>query len=351
MMRRKCLLFCLFCLTGFFVSCLYHPEAEDSSFFAPLQREVEFFSETDALDKNSFQTNSSLPLASPVLTSPVLTSPVLTSLVLTSALAEGEINSPSSSSKMPEALSIRSVHWPFKLPIPSSKHKILLAHDIFIAFFDLEKKFPSWLAYRLSPELVYGNLKLKRDYIPDPFLPKGSFLSYKDYKGASTCDKKATQGGYDKGHLAPLGSFKSSTKAWQANYLSNIVPQFRTLNQGPWRILEETVRSFVKKGAEVWILTGPLYGKEGVEKLAPCWKAAQGKIEEIPSHYWKIISRRIGSKIELCSFLMPQHIKNRKTSPERYIVPLSQIEEALDIHLKGTGKRAIKEACAFLFED
>ena len=252
-------------------------------------------------------------------------------------------------------LRIRSSHWAFDLPLQQRGDKILLIHDIFTVFFDLEKKFPVYLAYRLNPNLIYGSLKLKRDYVPDPALPEGSFLSYKDYTGASTCDKKAKQG-YDKGHLAPLGSFKGSNKAWQANYLSNIVPQFRSLNQGPWRILEETVRSFVKQGHEAWILTGPLYGQEGGEgdrdKLAPCWRAAQGKVEEIPSHYWKIIARQKGSKVEACSFLMPQHVRNRRVSPKRFIVPYSQIKTALGMSLfNGSGSRRVQEACGFLFDD
>ena len=252
-------------------------------------------------------------------------------------------------SKAAQNTIIRSKHWFGRLPLPKNNKNPLLIHDIFIISFDLEKKFPLWVAYHLSPMLVWGNLKEERKYVLDPLLSPAQSLSFKNYKGASNCDGKTS--GYDKGHLAPLGSFKASPFAYQAQYLSNIVPQRRALNQGPWKQLEERVRSFVKKGNEVRILTGPLYGKEGKNKLPPCWKAAQGQLRELPHSYWKIIAFRHQSQIKVCSFLMPQKIKSRKRKDhlQKYRVKLEEIEQKMGLDLLRDTKQPVQTDCSFLF--
>ena len=239
-----------------------------------------------------------------------------------------------------------SKHWFGKAPFLKNNRNPLLIHDIFILSFDLEKKFPSWIAYHLSPASMWGYLKEERKYVLDPFLSPTQSLNFRDYKGASNCDGKKT--GYNKGHLAPLGSFKASAQAYQAQYLSNIVPQTTNLNQGPWRKLEEKVRSFVKKGNEVRVLAGPIYGKEG-NKVPPCWKAAQGKLQEIPKAYWKIISFKHKSKINTCAFMMPQNIENRNDKIERYKVNLKSIQKETGLSFFKNIKRPVLQNCKFLF--
>ena len=233
---------------------------------------------------------------------------------------------------------IYSHHWWGALPHSEN----LLVHDIFIISFDSEKNFPDWVAYHLSPALVWGQLKAERKYKKDPLL--SSPLTYKDYAGASNCDGKLKGRGYHKGHLAPLGSFKGSAFSYQAQYLSNIVPQKRNLNQGPWRILEEKIRAFVKKGKEVKILTGPLYETS----LAPCWKAAQGKITQIPSSFWKLITFKDKSRIKICGFVMPQEVSIR-SKPKKYIQSLSDISSQTGLSFFQNHKaEKIKESCSFL---
>ena len=245
------------------------------------------------------------------------------------------------SSSLQDSPYIYSHHWWGKLPL--RKQDQILAHDIFMISFDRDKKFPAWTAYKLSPSLVWGHLKAERKYKEDPLLPQGSSLTYKDWKGASNCDGRNKQG-YDKSHLAPLGSFKFSVHAYQAQYLTNIVPQRRNLNQGPWRLLEEKVRAFVKRGHEVKILTGTLYRK----KIPPCWKAVQGKISQVPSHYWKLIGFQEKSKIKICSVLMPQDIGYRNIKPLKYKISLKKLEQELGFKLILKDKKGIKEDCRFL---
>jgi len=242
-----------------------------------------------------------------------------------------------------EAPSIHSHHWIGSLPLLKTKH-VLLVHNIFIVAFDLEKKFPAWLAYHLSPALVWGNLKEERKYVPDPLLYITPKITNKHYKGASHCDKKGK--GYQKGHLAPKASFKASPYNYQTQYLTNIVPQSKSLNLGPWKIMEKKVRNFVKKGNELQVLTGPIYGKEGKDKTPPCWKKAQGLWEEIPKAYCKIVILKNQSKIKSCSVLMSQ--KAVQHNVKKYIVKIKDIEQATNLKILSSMNKSPREKCDFL---
>ena len=234
---------------------------------------------------------------------------------------------------------IYSRHWDdFPVHGPGEETKsILLFHDLFVLSFNPETRFPDWIAYQLSPSLVWGFLQEDRSWKPDPLLPSFLSLSPKDYKGAS-------KWGYDRGHLAPKGSFKGSVFAYQAQYVTNLVPQKRNLNQGPWRILEETVRRVVLRGYSVRILAGPLYGGDAL----PIWPSAQGRLRQIPSGYWKIISMKSKGILNICSFIMPQNISSRKRALKKYRVNEAEIEKNTQLLLFENYKGRIKENCKFL---
>ena len=238
---------------------------------------------------------------------------------------------------------VYSPHWPFPLPLKNLNKYPMVSHHIFTLQFDFDTRFPVFVAYHLSPQILWGNLKSKRDYTLDPHIQKKG-LSYSDYKGASNCDKKGRAFGYDKGHLAPLGSFKASVYAYEAQYTSNIVPQKSDLNQGPWRIFEEKVRKFIKKGNEVSILTGPLYKKES-KKTAPCWKAAQSKIKEVPGAFFKVVLDLKNSKV--CSVIMPQ-TAHRRSPLKKFKTSISEIEKQSGLKIL-TLRKNLKENCSFLF--
>ena len=238
-----------------------------------------------------------------------------------------------------DSLLMYSRHWD-DLPIHQFKSEtknILLIHDLFVLSFNLDTRLPDWMAYQLSPSVVWGSLQEERKWKPDPLLPSSLSLTVGNYKGAS-------QWGYDRGHLAPKGSFKGSVFAYQAQYITNLVPQKRNLNQGPWRILEETIRQLVVKGHSVKILTGPLYG----ENPFPVWPSAQGLLRKIPSGYWKIISLKEKGTLNICSFIMPQEISSRKTALKKYVVKETEIEKRSHMQFFKNYKSRIKESCKFL---
>ena len=98
-----------------------------------------------------------------------------------------------------------------------------------------------------------------------------------DYKDANKILKT------DRGHQAPIASFRGTGKAKKTNFLSNITPQTSALNRGAWRSLENAVRNLARIRV-CYVVTGPLYEQE-----TPPLPGAD-EPHKIPSGYWKIVA-------------------------------------------------------------
>lgn len=172
---------------------------------------------------------------------------------------------------------IHCKHFIYGYPTGTPATNDLIIRDIYTLSSNDTTKIADWVAYRLDKETVTGNAKTTRNWNADPWLEGKETLEPNDYKNAYEKLK------VDRGHQAPLGSFKG-TKYWaDTNYLSNITPQKSELNQGPWEKLEEEERSLAKAGNVIYVMTGPLY-----EKSMPVLPGAD-EPHKIPSGYWKII--------------------------------------------------------------
>ena len=241
----------------------------------------------------------------------------------------------------------RSKHWrsfPVQRDAARAAKNILIIHDLFALSFNSDTRLPDWTAYQLSPSSVWGFLQEERRWRADPLLPAALSFSAGVYKGASSF-------GYDKGHLAPKGSFKGSPSAYQAQYMTNLVPQMRNLNQGPWRRLEEAVRRAVFAGSarspggrSVKVLAGPLYDGPALAS----WPAAQGVFPQIPSGYWKLVSIKEGGALQVCSFVMPQRISDRKTALKKLSVKRAEAERRSGLQFFEGYHGRIKDSCSFL---
>lgn len=165
-------------------------------------------------------------------------------------------------------------------PLGTPPTNDLIIRDTYALSNNDETKFADWVAYRITMYEVDGTLDLERKWKADPWLDENETLepsSPDDYKDAfSTLD-------INRGHLAPLASFKGTRYASQVNFLSNITPQKADLNQGPWGKLEEVERDIVRQGKTPYVMTGTLY-----ETNMPSLPNADEE-HKIPSGYWKII--------------------------------------------------------------
>ena len=111
----------------------------------------------------------------------------------------------------------------------------------------------------------------------------------------------------NRGHQAPLGSFKGAADWRQTNFLSNITPQFTKLNQGAWKNLEDAVRDLAEAHPDdtVFVATGPLY-EWPMAKLP-----ATDKDHRVPSAYWKIVALQEDDDVSVAAFYFYQDTPRR----------------------------------------
>ena len=182
---------------------------------------------------------------------------------------------------------ILSVHCPLGCPSNPTGNDLVFGH-VYALSNNPETKFADWVAYEVSV-LNFG-VSPGRTMKSDPLLEDSETLEKSDYGNVSSIDT-------DRGHQAPLAAFAGSHYWHELNYLSNITPQHKNLNQGAWKRLENAVRSTVEFRKSLYVITGTIYNNNTL-KLP---KANED--HEIPTEYFKIIYNQKG---EAASFLMEQ---------------------------------------------
>lgn len=191
------------------------------------------------------------------------------------------------------AFEIHCKHFFYGCPVGTQESNDVIIHDIYALSSNDSTKFADWVAYRLDHVTVFGDVTTSRNWKADPWLDADETLEPDDYTEAYATLEM------DRGHQAPLASFKGTNCWYETNYLSNITPQKSDLNQGPWQRLEGKVRDLVGAGSIVYVITGPLY-----ERDMPSLPQAD-ETHRVPSGYWKIITVEADS-IRCASFVFDQ---------------------------------------------
>ncbi len=192
---------------------------------------------------------------------------------------------------------IHCKHFIYGYPTGAPLSNDLIIRDIYALSSNDVTKMADWVCYRLDKETVTGDVGTSRKWKADPWLDGGETLEPLDYTGAHATLH------VDRGHQAPLASFKGTPHWADTNMLSNITPQKANLNQGPWKKLEEKVRDLARAGNVVYVMTGPLYERE----MTPLPGADES--HKVPSGYWKIIVIQPGEDIDsikTASFIFDQ---------------------------------------------
>ena len=129
---------------------------------------------------------------------------------------------------------------------------LLLRHDGFVVSYDADAKIPRWVAYELTAEETNGDAE--RDELVFKMDPS--------YKRAQAMREDYSESGWTKGHMACAADFKWDSDAMaETFYLTNICPQSEELNKGDWNYLERQVRAWARKYGMVWVVCGPIVGK------------------------------------------------------------------------------------------
>lgn len=189
-------------------------------------------------------------------------------------------------------------------------------HEIILLSLNKKTKFADWVAYKIKADDLKGPER-PRNWKKDPHVSDQLTLIPSDYRPLS---KEPYS--FDRGHQAPLASFKNHPKWYRLNYLSNITPQKKYLNRGPWKRLESKEREMARTSSEVYVLTGPYYHRDR-HMRGPSSKRINYLI---PSGYWKMISLKKENKIKTIGFMFSQETGSH-ASLCHHVVPIAKIED------------------------
>ena len=216
---------------------------------------------------------------------------------------------------------IHCKHFFYGYPFGAPASNDMVIRDLYVLSNNDSTKFADWVAYKLTLHEVDGELDLDRNWRSEEWLAGDETLEASDYTSASSTSD------YDRGHQAPLGSFKNSVYASQTNHLSNITPQKANLNRGPWVKLENNIRTFVQANRLAYVMTGPLYERD----MADLPKANEE--HKVPSGYWKVVIVPTSSKtFEHAAFIMEQE-SGRKDAVKSKAVMIDEVERRSGLDL------------------
>lgn len=139
----------------------------------------------------------------------------------------------------------------------------IISYSGYDVMYNPEYKIPKWVRYELLASETEGSNT--REGL--------SFRQDNSLAAEQAEDKDYRNSGWSRGHMAPAGDFKWSSKAMEETfYFTNCCPQNQSLNAGQWSTLEKKVRDWADKYGKVTVFTGPLvwensYGTIGENKV------------------------------------------------------------------------------------
>lgn len=148
----------------------------------------------------------------------------------------------------PEAIDYLSEAALSQVIIPDSVPNKMLNYTGFTVAFNPEMHQPNYVVWELRDNELEGE-STRRD---------AKFMQDTRVDGCATLNDYRNSG-YDRGHLAPAADMKWDPAAMSdCHFLTNISPQTKKLNQGPWNNLESKSRSWAKKFGRIIIIAGPV---------------------------------------------------------------------------------------------
>jgi DNA/RNA endonuclease G (NUC1) len=154
----------------------------------------------------------------------------------------------------------------------------IITRDQYTISYNRNRNTPNWVSYEFDATHFGGSVDRCDCFTHDPALPQSfTHLTTADYTGAGVFAGY----GIDRGHMARSFDFTSGTlDNARSYYLSNIIPQAAAVNQGPWKLLEDSLGNLARfHDKEVYVIDG-VAGTKGTVK-------GEGKIV-IPASEWKV---------------------------------------------------------------
>lgn len=189
-------------------------------------------------------------------------------------------------------------------------HHVIRNEGFMVGYSELRMN-PLWVTYRLEPQ-PDGPIGKRPSRFNDD---KRSLVRVKhdDYTGS----------GYDRGHLAPnyaIAKVYGREAQLETFLMTNISPQTPNLNRKIWQRIEQSAMDhFAPLKREVWVTTGPVFGK--------AFEFLPNSFIQIPTAFYKIFVAPANNQrgIEVLAFLVPQDVQGNEPM-SNFLVKVRDIE-------------------------
>lgn len=188
-----------------------------------------------------------------------------------------------------------------------------------------------WVAYPLCASHTSSGREESWGY--DPHVPSESQTSVNKGYGVSEPTANYPKNFYARGHQIPNADRSGVPEMMaQTYYSTNMTPQIQNgFNGGIWAKLEEAVRMEIPQGDTLYVVTGAVFEKHGVdEEVKEIVNRNDSKTLPLPNYYWKAllkVKRENGEVTEASTigFWLPHDDLKGRTYPD-YAVSVDQIE-------------------------
>lgn len=191
----------------------------------------------------------------------------------------------------------------------------IVEYQGYVSSYNALTKTPDWVAYELTKDETYGDAVRDGKYFsPDErvLLPQADDY---DYRGS----------GWTRGHLAPAADFRWSDEAmWETFHFTNCCPQDEELNNGMWNTLEKKCRTWARKHGKVYIVTGPIIGKNIYGTIG------SGRVV-IPDAFFKAVMVQKGNTWHSIAFVMENKKKNENM--QNCAMSVDELEDLTGLNL------------------
>jgi endonuclease G len=116
---------------------------------------------------------------------------------------------------------------------------------------------PLWSAEHLTRNMLSGKVERSNEFHPEERLSHDERAELNDY----------AHSGYDRGHMSPSADFVNPQANHETFTLANLVPENHNNNAGIWASIEGATRYMAKKYGEVYVITGPIFEGNKIERI------------------------------------------------------------------------------------
>jgi len=197
----------------------------------------------------------------------------------------------------PQPLPPQEAQCPFGQPVlrctSPCTAPIVVTRNEYTLGYSPDRRAPLWVCETLETVELDGTSQRRSSFPLDPLVPRL-------YQSPSSV---YTRSGYHRGHMAAASNQKGDQIAMDETFfMSNIVPQLPTYNSGIWKMLENWTRGWTLKTEEkLYVISGPIYSKLSSSFLP-------GTVIPIPTHFWKVLVARRGTKSwHALAFIIPHN--------------------------------------------